>query len=781
MRSFWWPALDCWILPVLPLALFLSSAGAQSGARTQTPRPVILGVRLNQEEQNAVRALIFPMGRVWLSAETLDSWRIRKPSTPEYLDQGIPYRSLDGIPGLTYRVDTVRQELEIEAGAKAFVETRISRTPGIFSRPPPASPGGFFNYDLLESVTSTSDASLSRLDGALELGVFGGFGVVTGTGLARDLTGSANFLRLDTTVTHDNPETLSSYRLGDSISRAGAWGRPVRFGGAQWSTNFGTQPGYVTFPIPSLKGEAALPATVDVFVNNMLRSREEVPAGPFEINNVPLVTGQGEVVLVVRDYLGRETLIAQPYYVTPGLLRAGLKDFSLEAGTVREDYAINGFSYGPAFLSGTYRLGVSDAFTPEAHSELSRRLQNLGATATTLWSRIGTLSASAALSRREEGNHPGGLFSMAFNRQYGDFGFGTQGTFATRYFSRLGDLAPLLTQRLNVTAHLGFSPGGAGSLALTYIDYDLWAGTRTQIGQASYSFRLPGQIFTSLYLNQTFTPSSDSLIGINLTRSVGSRTTASTNAFHQGSSNTGSVQLQQNLQDDPGIGYRVLAETGTVDRGEAGLFVQTGVGNYSAEISRVQGNYSLTAFRLGASGGISALGGGSFLSRRLNESFGVVRVNGYPDVTVYAEHRPIGRTRWDGRMLIPRLRPYDINRLSIEQKDLPIDAQVDALDIQVVPFFRSGVIADFPVKRSRAALLRLVTETGTEVPPGAIVRIRGRAEEFPVAHYGEAFVTGLSARNQLEASWDDELCEIDFYLPDEPLPAIGPLTCRRIR
>ncbi|KYB45530.1 hypothetical protein AB664_06960 [Brucella anthropi] len=61
-------------------------------------------------------------------------------------------------------------------------------------------------------------------------------------------------------------------------------------------------------PLPELSGSAAVPSTVDVYVDNAQRASRSVPSGPFSITNLPIVTGSGMARLVVRDALGRETV-----------------------------------------------------------------------------------------------------------------------------------------------------------------------------------------------------------------------------------------------------------------------------------------------------------------------------------------------------------------------------------------------------------------------------------------------------------------------------------------
>ena len=124
----------------------------------------------------------------------------------------------------------------------------------------------------------------------------------------------ADVVRLDSNWTIDDPVRMRSLRFGDSISRSGVGGLALRFGGIQLARNFAVQPDFVTIPLPSLRGSAAVPSVVDIYVNEALRGSREVPAGPVDLTGLPIVSGNGDVQLVVRDLLGRQTLYNQPYF-----------------------------------------------------------------------------------------------------------------------------------------------------------------------------------------------------------------------------------------------------------------------------------------------------------------------------------------------------------------------------------------------------------------------------------------------------------------------------------
>ncbi len=265
--------------------------------------------------------------------------------------------------------------------------------------PATVSPGAFLNYNLSTQQVAGRDES----GALLELGLFSRPGVVTNSMLAQDAPERRGATRLDTTYTYDMPERLATLAVGDGISAPGAWGRAVRFGGVQFGTNFATQPTLVTTPLLAARGEAVVPSTVDVFINGQRMARETVPPGPFAIENLPAITGAGELQVIVTDALGRQQVLAQPYYSGPTLLRAGLNEYSFEAGAIRNDYALESFAYGDPFAAATFRRGFTDSFTAEVHAEA----QVDGANAIgidTAWQvgTLGVLTATAAVGSEQD-------------------------------------------------------------------------------------------------------------------------------------------------------------------------------------------------------------------------------------------------------------------------------------------------------------------------------------------------------------------------------------------
>jgi outer membrane usher protein len=716
-------------------------------------------------------------GRIAVPVDSLDQWRLRRPDVAPRFSNGAPYYPLDAIPGVTYAYDAARQRLTITAPPRAFTDTRFANAAERYPAPTAPQVGGFLNYNLFGSHASGE----SQYAGQFEMGLFSPYGVLVAGLLAQDSAGAKSAVRLDTTWTSDFPQRLTTLRIGDAVNVPGAWGRAVRFGGVQYSTNFATQPGYITFPAIAANGQAALPSTVDVFVNNALVAQRPVPPGPFSITNIPTVNGSGNVRLVVRDLFGREQVISQPFYASVSLLKSGLEDYSYEAGFERNSFGVESFDYGRAVASATYRRGITDQLTGEVHGEVARDLAAAGIAANYLITDVGVVSATAAASGGG-GMGTGALGGVGFQRQTGQFSAGAQAQWTSAGFREIGATPENPLPLRQLSASLGYQFERFGSAGITYVAQDFRTKPNIHVLSLGYSVGLGPWAFLSLSTAKTFGTGGNIALGATVTVPLGERTLAAasyngTRSSTQGNTSDTSFTLQRSVPAGEGYGYRIIAHTdGEI---QASGTWQNNIGTYTADVSRFEG---ANAARLSVAGGIGYVGGHAFLSRQITDSFGVVRVADYPDVGVLQDNQPVGRTNADGYAVLPQLRAYDVNRISIDEHDLPLDAQVDKLKMEAVPYYRSGLLLDFPVRRSHGATLRIRLDDGAPIPSGAIVHVTGRDEDFPVGLEGEAYVTGLEENNRLRATWKGKSCEFDAAFPrsPDPLPSLGTFVCQGV-
>jgi outer membrane usher protein len=737
---------------------------------------VLLDVSINQQRKDTV-LLLRSEGRVFAGAEDLRRWRMRLPDTNPLTLYGEDFYALDALEGLTYRLDESTQTLAMQVPPGLFDATRLAGKEAKFSAPTPASLGGFFNYD----VTANHTQGQTKTNGLLELGGFGSWGTAQTRILALDLGGQASAIRLDTTWTRDQPMQLASLRFGDAISGTSSWGGAVRFGGAQWATNFSVQPGFVTFPLPGISGEAALPSTVDLYVDSALRMRRQVPSGPFSIEDLPVPNGRGDARLVVRDILGREQIITQPFNTNSQLLKQGLHDYSYEVGFVRRNFGIDSNNYGRPVVVGTHRLGLTEQFTGEVHGELLGNQQTVGLGGVLTLPSAGVLSGSFAASHSDKG--VGGLLGLGFRGQSRSFSFGVNTQIASQRFVKLGMQPEELASRQISQAFVNLATTDYGTFSARYTQQAFHDQEDKTIVSGSYAMEVGSLGNLRMSVMRFLSGEANTVFSLNFSMRLGNRTNANISTSGKSGREQAQLQLGRSVPAGSGVGYRLVAGAGDSDVRQAELNFQNQVGIYTLGASKASGQ---TAFRGSANGGVAFLGGNTFLSRRITDSFAVVKVPGYSGVGVYADNQLVARTDANGSALLPRLRPYQKNTVRIEQADLPMDAQIDAVQLDAVPYLRSGLLLKFPIKRSRGALLTVVLENGEPLPAGALAQIIGDSVDengvFPAGMGGELYLTGLAASNQLRVTWLEQSCEFMLPFPEstEPLPYLGTYTCTRV-
>ena len=751
--------------------LGVPSAWASNGA--QDLEAALLEVRLNGQPQG--EAALFARdadGVIYASRASLEAWRMRQFSSRTVVLDGETYYALGGVNGLTATVDEATQSLDISALATLF-NVNDARLDGGETGPMTTSAwGGFLNYDVY-AQHGDGDTIVS---GFFEAGVYSPHGYGTTRFLMPGGRDGAGLVRLETSWSIDDPERMRSLRVGDGITRGGIGGTPLRFSGVQFARNFAVQPGFITLPMPTVGGSAALPSTVDVYVNNALRGSQDVPAGPFQITDVPVMTGAGDVRLVVRDALGRETVTTQSYFASTQILRRGLHDYSYEVGFLRQDYARRSNSYGDLAVSATHRYGFTDRLTGEAHLEATADQRMASLSAGTLLPGVGVFTVSAAASQGDKGT--GGMVGLGFESLWRTVSFGARTELTTRNYDYVGLASDRRAVAQTTQVYAGL-PTSFGSVNLNYLYRDSRDDSDVEMAGASAMFRIGDIGALNLTAQQSLSGQKNTMLGAYLSIPLGPRRTASTRVQHTGGRTSLGASLQQNLPEGEGMGYRADVERGADERLYGQFSYQTDFGRYDVEATRTNGK---AAVRATVSGSVGLIEGDVFTARRLEQSFAAVKVGEVKGVQVYAENQPVAKTNSKGVAIIPRLRPYEKNTVRIEQSDLPLDLASGAFEKTVRPYNRSGVIVEFAAELSHGALMTVLQEDGSPLPAGAKVRVAGSKTEFVVAPGGVAYVTGLGKATTLQASWGGQSCAFTASLPetDDPQPDLGELQCKVI-
>lgn len=754
--------------------------------------PLLLDVVVNGYSTHKIGMFTLRAGMLMAKRRELESLGLRVPAAaPRQSDKLV---ALAALPGIKSHIDQSTQTLYVSANDDALLPTLLHLTIHKVAEPPVQSGTGItLNYDF----TGSRSGGESIASGTYNLRAFSPWGVLSSQALtyawAGLRAGPNPAVRLDTTYTYSDPSTLRQYRLGDFISGGLAWTRPVRLGGVQIESNFALRPDLITEPLPLVTGTVAVPSTLNVLVNGTSLLSRHVQPGPFQIPQLPVVSGAGKITMMLTDALGRQITTTLPFYASSNMLAPGLQSYSVEIGKVRHEWGVLSNDYGEPAGSASYRGGLTPWLTVEAHAEGSPGQLMAGGGVVVNVDNLAVINASAAASTHD--HQTGTQFSLGITRAGPEFSFGASATIASPTFrdvaAQSGD--PVVARSYNLNASVSLGRFGSLSAAYTAVDYNTLPQPITYLGgtgsvislvparsthvlSLSYSVQL-GNVSFNLTGFHDFANADSTGVLAGLTVPLGRRSWASAEADDDAGGPYGQLQAGQSATEIGQWGYQAYDTQGSTSHQFAQLQYVSPVAEISAGVDR--NGHQITA-QAEAEGAVSYVDDGLFFSNTINNSFAVVDTDGIKNVRVLDENRLVGRTDSAGQLLVPGLQSFQVNHLAIDPSDVPIDATLSTTTMEVRPEDRSGVVVHFPIKYSHGALLKLVDAQGKPLPLGSAATLQPNGTAVPVGYGGEAYVLDLGAANTVSVQLPNgRTCEVHFpYHPvHDSIPTIGPLRC----
>jgi outer membrane usher protein len=446
--------------------------------------PALLEVALNGKASGVVMMVTAQGGHLFVAAADFQKLNLSVAVPLE------PRMDLAHVPGLEARIDETGQRLLLTLAASALPRQSYNLADDQTPLPEAQSASGaMLHYDL--SATNADARNIRRgwSGGAtLALDVFTPAGRFANTGFVTAAASGWQPVRLDSALIFENPQALSHLIIGDAITATQGWGRAVRFGGVEWGNDFSLRPGLVTQPLPAFFGQSEVPATVDVFSGAAKVYQQTIDPGPFELRNLPIVTGGGSATIVTRDVLGRETTQNIALYTDSGLLAPGLQSLTLDTGFLRTGYGRESFGYDTPVVSGDWRRGFSNTLTLRAHGEAAPNLALLSGGAE--WGfGFGSIAADGAAN-----NSGGVLAALSLQGVAGPLTLYGQAQVASRDWRDLAAIAPDGV----APSRLRYQLGGAWDLRNFGALGASWIGDKSDLLSASWSVQLPDDAFAAL-------------------------------------------------------------------------------------------------------------------------------------------------------------------------------------------------------------------------------------------------------------------------------------------
>nr|WP_208617297.1 fimbria/pilus outer membrane usher protein [Pantoea cypripedii] len=741
----------------------------------------MLELIINQGEQGNIVPVEQKNGDFWLRRGDLER-------------AGIPADKLQGqqinvnqLSGVKVDYDNQRQRLLLTVPPAWLPGQVIGQAHNGPRYPGRASTGALLNYDFYATRT---DHTGSRLATWNELRVFGAAGQFSSNGVwQQQLEGDApqqpnGYIRYDTWWSNEDENAVLSWRAGDLVTDALSWTNSVRLGGVQIGRDFSIRPDLITYPLPQFSGQAAVPSTVDLFINGYRSSQANVQPGPWSLTNVPFVNGAGDAVITTTDAVGRQITTTLPFYVSSSLLKQGLSDYSFSGGAMRENYGIRNFDYGAAAASGSYRYGVTNWLTLETHAEGSDEVAMGGAGGLLKLGSWGVLNG--ALAQSQMSGKPGTQYSWGYQYNNSWLSFGTQHTLRTADFGNLAlvgnrsdsDESSYSLARRSAQYTASVSMNQYGSLGLAYLDINSGDGERTRLWNLSWSKNIWGN--SSLYISASRDQQQGEWSGaISLVIPFGEQGSASVSMERdQQGENNQRVYLSRAMPSDGGYSWDASwANQG----GNSGDYRQGSLRYRNNKVDTSAGFYGdddNTTQWADFSGALVLMDNRLFVANQINDAFVLVKTN-YPDVNIRYENQSMGRTDNQGYLLVPSISSYYAAKYDIDTLDLPADMTSPRVEQRFAVKRQSGYLLNFPVEKLRSASVILHDSNGQPLPVSSQVLRAGQATEY-VGWDGITWMENLDASNPIQVTTPDgRTCRTELNIANGPqaLKTYGPLTC----
>lgn len=776
-------------------------------ATALTADTTVLRVFLNTEDKGDFFVGITPGLDYLIKVADLRTMGFKAPDGMSSVLDGELHIALKSMRGVSFEFDTRQSALKITADPQLLAGQALAlKRDDLIRGAVLQDSSAFLNYAL--TSTQSGFTSGNQLGVAAELGIRWGDFLLLGSGnTAADINNQRRFIRLQTSVTTDDRDTLQRVVFGDFFTPALEFGNGVGLGGLSISKLYGLNPYFTRFPTKRINGVVATPSDLEVFLDGQRIRSERIRPGEFELRDLVAYGGARNVQVQVRDAFGRVQRLDYSLYFSDQALQRGLQEYSYNVGALRRNFGQESNNYGPLALSAFHRYGFTDAITAGLQAEASKDFYNVGPQATLALGNAGIINAALSVSTLRARRGMAALMSYSYQAPLFSLGVSVRRDWGT--FASLGDPITVSNRKYEASIAASYSLNRFGSVSIAYsvlaardgfatpdadplqpVNAALLGNRRvTSLGysvplvsgraslQASLSHVNDGNSRNEAFVGVIYFLDQDYSLASSLR---GTRT-----------DHTEQLQFTKNQPVGEGLGYIANASNATGNLG--GGAQASGRIQYNAPAFIVQGDLgqrrgsgqTVTDSRVSVSGGVALVGGQLAMGRPVTESFGLVKVGELEGVAVAVNGQPVGRTDANGTVFIPSLTPYYDTDITIAPETVPIDFAIPSTLKRVSPSLRSGAVIDFGVTRIQAFSGRLLDGRGGKPEPLEFNEIRletpGRPLSLQTGRGGEFYIENLKpGRYAASVVGGTKPCRFDITIDATPetFVELGQFVCQ---
>ncbi|MDV3467390.1 fimbria/pilus outer membrane usher protein [Stenotrophomonas sp. C3(2023)] len=221
------------------------------------------------------------------------------------------------------------------------------------------------------------------------------------------------------------------------------------------------------------------------------------------------------------------------------------------------------------------------------------------------------------------------------------------------------------------------------------------------------------------------------------------------------------ASLQRAISDDVEVSADLTRSDGS--RYVAGrLQARTAVG--SVQLGCASGGSSPRC-HAGISGGVVVLPGGRVATStaRIGTTFAVVDVPGVAGLRL--QGAGYARTLVGGRAVLPRLSPYQNNRIRFDGRHLPLNLQLATTAFTVKPAHAAVVLRTVDARERRQLLLQVTLADGTPAPVGSVLHDPQGGFAGTTVSEGNVFLVDAQIGQSMSMEVNGQRCQLQYAVP----------------
>lgn len=618
--------------------------------------------------------------------------------------------------------------------------------------------------------------------------------------------GASGYNRIETYFQRDIPLLRGQLTFGD-FTTTGQLLDGVSLRGISLVSDDRMLPSSLRGYAPVVHGIANSNAKVAIWQNGNIIYETTVPAGPFTVNDLYPSGYGGDLTVQVTESDGQVRSFTVPFASVTQLVRPGYTRYQLAMGRYRYSNEV----LNDRFFQGTLQYGLFNDITLNsgltAASNYSAGLMGLAFNTS-----YGAISSDITLSKAKLTNSDSTHKGYSIHTSYSvrvpetstnitlaayrysskdyynlrDIMWANNTSYIDKNAIRYTSYRPKNQFQLSINQNLGYNNG---SLYLTGSTYSYWGQKNSneyQMGYSNYFRRLNYQVGYSQSRNNN-TGRRDERVYFNFAVPLGdeqqSPLLSTTLNYDAKGNNSAQTAISGTLGDNNRYSYGISANI--QEKNASGYSVNGRYRSSFATLASSAGNdsHQNKQFSLGASGAVVAHPYGLTFSNDLSDTFTIIHARGADGAAI--NNAPGNRLDYWGNGIMPYVTPYEINRISIDPGDLPLNVELSATEYEIVPRANSITLVNFTTNTGTVMLFDIKMPDGS-FPPMASEAFDedGRTVGY-IVQGGRLFTKGLTEKGLLEIVWgtgNTERCTVSYQIStpiklSTDIPSAKPVLC----